>query len=110
MELPLRHFSAVYVPTPAHLGRNILFLARMEGAMCSLFGGCTTINGIGSWVNPKTGNVIKEPMAIVTSYHDGQSAAKLQRVRQLCHNLARDANQICIAMVHDNVLEFVTGE
>ena len=70
----LKNFIRVYVPTHDRDGKSLtpeqVFEAvqRVERDLCERFGGCTTVNGHGAWVNPM-GDIIHEPVAIVESYH-----------------------------------------
>lgn len=91
------------------IDRRIDMLLRAEFILSELFGGCTSIEGVGSWVNDKS-EIVQEDVTVVTSYTDAVTGDHIVRLRILSSDLARQGKQECILFVVeklDGFIEFV---
>ena len=61
--------------------------------LCTLFGGCTTFQAIGHWIN-KDGDRLDEKVTVLCSYFPGkESASKLERIQALANYVRTELDQ-----------------
>ena len=96
----LKQFVSVYVPGTHDISHAIdskkraLIVDNIARRLSSKFGGATSTSGIGYYVS-NTGQLIREKITIVKSYHDHDPAAALEYTsvlaRELCHELTQES-------------------
>lgn len=80
-------------------------LAETERRMCAVFGGVTTIDGYGSWMNAKQ-EVVSEPVHIVYSFADER-----KWLPHVVHQTGKDiAGLVKVALDEETVLYTIDGE
>ena len=79
-------------------------------SLSSLFGGATSIEGQGSWVD-ESGQLISEPVTICYSFTDSTTLQeKRGEVYSLCKQLCHDMRQDCVSLEIDGGLEFIDNQ
>lgn len=101
----------IYIPSNKQNGRTIQPIKRdkameeTQRLFCHLWGGCTTIPGVGNWTDSES-RLHVEPVSIVTSYGD---CGQLERETILlhCRHLQIDLEQSAIMVVFGDCPEFI---
>ena len=87
---------------------QVQYLASRLAKMC---GGCTVQYGDGSWIHPETGELVQEPVALITSYMHEQEDESLQqlhkRLQSMCTAAGRNANEHTVMYIVDNTAHFI---
>lgn len=104
----LPHKIAVYVPSTINVSENAetslvnAFLQYVETSLASLFGGCTTIPAIGSYV-ANDGSLVRESVNIVYAFASDEDFSKenLKKVLYLAERLCLGMTQECIGVELD---------
>lgn len=102
----------IYIPSVDLFGSKQPMLTaewkkNTQSKLCSLFGGCTTVEGEGSWINEK-GQLVTESVSIVTAYATRNNVKYNQgELRSFCSLLKNVLDQECILLVIDNKHEFI---
>ena len=95
----------LYVPTTAPAPLVAESLAAAKAMFAKLFGGYTVVKGEGGWFN-EAGDLVEEPVYLVTSYTDKHIALYGRAVGELASMIARALAQECVAVVFDNDMVF----
>lgn len=101
--LSASHKIAIYVPGTCgeKVRDNSDYVQVVKRNLCSLFGGCTTIHGEGSWVD-ESGNVIDEITTIVYAFTNGDTLRRNgEKLLDVCRMLRDDLEQTCVGFEID---------
>lgn len=73
----------------------------------TLFGGATSYNALGSWVNSDN-KLMVEPVEIIESYFDSKDInAKLSTALKHIHEVKKELNQEAVSIEYNNKLYFI---
>lgn len=104
----LKHFTSITVPSTQGLDtplRRSYFENRMEMVareMTVKFGRCTVTYGTG-YYRADNEDIVEEPVAVVTSYHNGESRDITSMVERYCGLWGQE----CVAVTTECGMEFV---
>ena len=105
----LNRSVAVYVPSNSqgHKFDNRPTVRKVSKELARLFGGSTSYQARGSWLNDK-GRLINEDITIVKSYCNQALFAKYKKqVIRLGNSLKHDLNQDAISLEFNNTLRII---
>lgn len=78
--------------------------------LCDLFGGCTTFQATGHWIN-KDGDRLDEKVTVLCSYFPGEeSASKLERIQEIAEEIRKWLDQEAVLYTTQNVRTVVFVE
>lgn len=95
---------AVYVPGTGDLHARVV--RSVKTRVISLCGGCTTIQGEGSWVD-EDGFLIEEPVTIVYGLADGDSFLLRDAAWDVALHVRTELNQKSVALEFNGTLHLV---
>ncbi len=91
----------IYIPSTVDVNSEIdnkIFVTNTETKLSKIFGGTTTINGVGCWVSEKVG-LVRESVKIVNSFTSLEGLDKhISEVIEICENLKSDMKQEGISL------------
>lgn len=100
----------LYVPgmvDPARPVENTRWVDAAIAYMSTAFGGATAIMAYGGWLSPTTGELVKEPVTVVTSMTAGYKAEGAQEKYQALLNFVAE---LCREMAQEAILVEIDGE
>lgn len=104
----LEEVVKIYVPSTIgkkHID-NQKYVEIISKRLSDHFGGATSIEGVGSWIDDN-GILVQEKVNIVYAYTDKLNNSKIEKVLELCHWLKNGMSQYCISLEINNKLYFV---
>lgn len=108
--MKLKNKIALYIPSTINVNNPCNNETQVKKAcvfFSSLFGGCTTINAIGNWIDSNN-NLITENITIVYSNCTTMQLLKSKKeIINYAHNLCVEMQQECISLEINNRLFFI---
>lgn len=98
--------STKNVDTPLSGAESDALIERVERVFAATFGGCTTTQGIGSYV-ANNGDLIREQVTLVTSYHDKTTQDALAIVIPLAQVIKTEYGQESILIETNDGVDFI---
>ena len=101
-----------YVPSTKNVGQSLTrkeeksLIERVEKSLASNFGGCTSTQGVGSYV-AHNGELIRERVTLVTSYHSLETSEALAIVIPLALAIKSEYGQEAIAIETEQGIDFI---
>lgn len=101
-----------YVPSTKNVGQALskserrALVSRVETEFSKAFGGATSTDGIGSYV-ANSGELIRERVTLVTSYHGLETADALAIVIPLAQSIKNEYGQEAIAIETEQGIDFI---
>lgn len=105
----LKESVILYVPSTINENEpinNAEYVKQIETELSNLFGGATSYDAIGSWVNNE-GELIREHVTKVQSFTDSLGNVQIDKVIALGKQLRVDMSQYAISLEVNGVLYFI---
>lgn len=106
------HSIKIYVPSTVEESKPAPELQRVyvdivTRELCSMFGGCTNVNGVGNWMN-ENGDLVSESVIICgANCLEDELNNNLTAVIQLAKRVQVEMSQYCVSVEIDGSLIFV---
>lgn len=108
--MKLKNKVVLYIPSTFNVNISCDNKTQVEKAcvfFSSLFGGCTTINAIGNWIDSNN-NLITENITLVYSNCTTMQLLKSKKaIINYARNLCNEMKQECISLEINNRLMFI---
>lgn len=108
--MKLKNKVVLYIPSTIDMNIPIDNKTQVKKAcvfFSSLFGGCTTINAIGNWIDSNS-NLITENITLVYSNCTTMQLLKSKKaIINYARNLCNEMKQACISLEINNKLMFI---
>ena len=108
--MKMKNKVSIYVPSTINVSEKIDSAAQVNNTcvfLSGLFGGCTSVNTSGCWIDSKN-KLVKEEITIVYSFCDNiQFLRNRKKVIAYCKKLCDEMSQECISLEINNKLYFI---